>query len=90
MSSSVLPAPLVEAVLFLFAFLELSDDDVVDPDSAVTAMENATADLLRLSPQERQGLVEHAKQLADEQWHNPRLAEFLRTFGESSGLVDQD
>jgi hypothetical protein len=52
---------LAKAVVDAFAFLELSDDDVVDPDNAVEAMEMLTAELRECSPAERQALAEAAK-----------------------------
>lgn len=83
-----LPLPLAEAVIFLLAFLELADDDTIDPDSAVTAMENAMADLLRLTRAQREALAAHAERLADRQAH-PRMAEFLRNFTDGFGLLDE-
>lgn len=82
-----LPLPLAEAVIYLMAFLELADDDTIDPDSALTAMENATADLLRLAREQREALAAHAQRLADRE-SNPRMVEFLRGFAEATGLLD--
>src|SRR5688572_17919166 len=47
---------LAEAVVEALFFLELSDDDVVDPDAAVAAMESLTALLQRASLEEREAL----------------------------------
>jgi hypothetical protein len=60
---------LAKAVVDAFAFLELSGDDVVDPDDAVGAMEMLTAELRECSSAERQALAdaasaEHAAQIA--------------------------
>ncbi len=82
-----IPVPLADAVIWLFAFLELSNDDVVDPDAAVTAMENAADDLLKLTRAEREALVERAQELADVE-RRPNVAAFLRRFGD--GLLDDD
>lgn len=84
-----IPVPLADAVIWLFAFLELSDDHTVDPDAAVTAMENATADLLKLTRAEREGLVRRAQQLSNAE-RRPEVAAFLRGFGEGSGLLDDE
>ena len=51
---------LAKAVVDAFAFLELSGDDVVDPDNAVQAMEMLAATLRGCNPKERQALSEAA------------------------------
>ncbi len=84
-----LPLPLAEAVIYLLAFLELSDDDTIDPDSAVTAMESAAADLQRLSRAQQQALAAHAELLAAQEESRPGLAEFLRGFGEGFGILEE-
>ena len=43
---------LARAVVHAFAFLELSDDETIDPDSAVEAMEMLTADLQECTEEE--------------------------------------
>ena len=88
-TGDVLPLPLAEAVIYLMAFLELADDDTVDPDSAVTALENANADLLRLTRSQREALVAHAERLADQETR-PRTIEFLRRFAEDCGLLEDE
>ena len=82
-----LPLPLAEAVLYLMAFLELADDDTVDPDSAVRALENANADLLRLSQEQREALAAHAVRLAERE-SEPQMVEFLRGFADAGGLLE--
>ncbi len=83
-----LPLPLAEAVIYLMAFLEPADDDTIDPDGAVTAMEDAAADLLRLNREQREALATHAERLAARE-SDPRMAEFLRGFSEGCGLLDE-
>ncbi|HSH62092.1 MAG TPA: hypothetical protein VK988_21080 [Acidimicrobiales bacterium] len=83
-----IPVPLADAVIWLFAFLEFGSDEVVDPDAAVTAMENAADDLLKLTRAEREALVERAQELADVE-RRPKVATFLRGFGEAGGLLDE-
>lgn len=86
-----MPLPLADAVIFLMPFLELSGDDVVDPDSAVSALESACHDLQQLSREQRQALCERAEQLASHDWRtHTRLPEFLRTFGDACGLLDEE
>jgi hypothetical protein len=51
---------LAKAVVDVLAFLELSGDDVIDPDSAVKAMESIAATLHDASEEERAALAEAA------------------------------
>lgn len=76
-----LPLPLAEVVIYLLAFLELAEDDAVQPDCAVKAMENAGADLQRLTHGQREALAAHAAELACNE-SQPDLVRFLRSFGE--------
>ena len=43
---------LAKAIIGAVAFLEFSDDDIVDPDAAVQAMEDIAAALQKASPEE--------------------------------------
>lgn len=76
---------LAKALLNLAAFLELSGDDVVDPDSAIAAMEDAAATLQDATPAERQALVAAAKSLAKQTTDRQRR-KFYSGFMESVGL----
>ncbi len=91
---SPLPLPLADAVIFLIAFLELNDEEVLsDPDNVVKALESASSDLKRLTREQREALAQRAEQLADqaEQLHrDPTAVAFLRSFGEAEGLLDED
>jgi hypothetical protein len=84
--------PLLLAVLHAVVFLEGSEDDVVDPDAAVEAMEYMAtylqrldgADLRRLR-EDLQALVGYAKQ---QKWPREQVRffqEFLKTFGVGQG-----
>ena len=53
------------ALLIALSYFELWDDDVIDPDTAVSAMENATAELRNSSPEEVKIISKIAKQLAE-------------------------
>jgi hypothetical protein len=57
---------LARALVNAAAFLELSEDDVVDPDSAVKAMEEIAYDLSTLSAAEYATLEEVCSDLANE------------------------
>ena len=74
---------LARAVVESFAFLELSDDDTVDPDDAVSAMEGLSAILSECSTAERKALATAAAAaLKEEQSSEPReeSLEFYSTF----------
>ena len=79
---------LAQALLDLAAFLELSADDVVDPDSVVAAMEDAAATLQRATAEERNALRTAAKALAKETT-DPARRKFYRGFMDAIGL-DED
>lgn len=58
---------LAKAMVDALAFLELSGDDVIDPDNAVQAMEMLAATLRDCSPDERKALSEAgAAELTDQ------------------------
>jgi len=47
---------LARAIVDLAGFLELSGDDVVDPDSAVTALESMAVELAKATPAEKRAI----------------------------------
>jgi hypothetical protein len=75
------------------AFLELSGDDVIDPDAAVAQMEAIANRLHELSEEERQEFSSYIDDLAsreraagrDEEWIT-----FLETFMENMGLIGDE
>jgi hypothetical protein len=69
---------LIEAIIYLAAFLELSDDDIVDPDSAAKQLENLGDTLNQLSPEDRDAFADYLDQFASSQ----------RTKGASKEFVD--
>ena len=75
---------LARVILETAAFLELSDDTIVNEDDAVRAMESMTAELESASPQERAALREAARQLAKES-SGPAMT-FYATFMSAMGL----
>jgi hypothetical protein len=48
---------LAKAIVDTLAFLELSGDDVIDPDTAVKVMEMIAATLKEATPEEREALA---------------------------------
>jgi hypothetical protein len=80
--------PLLLAVLHAVIFLDGSDDDVVDPEAAVEALEYMAAYLQRLSGVELRRVQEDSHALAafarQEKWpkqHIRFFKEFLSNFG---------
>jgi predicted RNA-binding protein with EMAP domain len=86
---------LARAILNLSAFLELSSDDIVDPDSALQALEQLSNDLKQATPGEleylkaaiRQEIVEIGDERTPEQQHR---IEFFLDFMENLGLNKQE
>jgi hypothetical protein len=84
---------LARALVNAAAFLELSGDDVVDPDSAVAAMEDIVAALAGASPEEVAALKSaasaereaRAKRGADED-----TLDFFENFLENFGVGDEE
>jgi hypothetical protein len=83
-----MPAPLIDAVLDLLIFLELSPEAVVDPDAAVAAMESATASLQQLAPEQRLAFVARANERASRE-HRDEVRRFLSSVGEAAGLIER-
>ena len=80
---------LMRLVLESAAFLELSGDDIVKPDSATAQLEEMAAQLQTLSEAERRELTEFAELLAREEkrehGRTPR-SEFFLSIAEGFGL----
>ena len=76
---------LANAIIDLAAFLELSGDDVVDPDAAVNALESLAFALNSATPEE---VAAVRSAIRDQLTLSPsrERAEFLRSFAESVGL----
>lgn len=80
---------LLRAVLDSLVFLEDSGDDIVDPDSAVRAMENIGHSLLTLSEPDRAELVSMINQLAVAEKAGP-WRDFILNTPFAVGLVEGD
>lgn len=81
--------PSILALLHCAAFLELSEDEAVDPDAAVEAMEHVAAYLQRLPPAQikafRAALAQLDKYGAKQRFPKD-LREYLRDFLDNSGV----
>jgi predicted ATP-grasp superfamily ATP-dependent carboligase len=84
---------LARAIITAVAFLELSEDDVVDPDAVCEALEDIGNELTNCSPLEVQALRrELAKMRASEELNEarPEVLDFLESFLASMGLEKDD
>jgi hypothetical protein len=79
----------VEALLDCLMFLELSDDEAVNPDDAVRMMEWVAHLLGDLSPADRLHLTELTEARAARE-EDPDRREFLLDFPEAFALVEVD
>ena len=83
--------PYLAALLHCAAFLELSEDDAVDPDAAVEVMESITIYLQRV-PEEQVADLRNALQRISEHGRRagypPALVDFIDGFVENFGVAD--
>ena len=82
---------LCQAIIWSACFLELSEDDVVDPDSAVKALEDMATTLRRATKEEKEAFVTACAAEADhlEKEAGPpylKTAVFIRGLPEALGL----
>ncbi len=81
--------PVVMALVEALVFLELSDEESVEPDAAVVAME-AIADILRtMSTQQREAFIKQLGLIADQQSTTElgvQRNEYIRAIPEYLGL----
>ena len=76
---------LTRALIELVLFLEQSDDDVVDPDAAIAALEQLAVRLNLAEPDTKQILSEQLRTLSKEY---PGAVEFVQGLPEALGLED--
>lgn len=86
MTNHLITVALVEALIFL----ELSDDETVDPDAAVRTMEMIAAHLRQLNPDQRTQFIQQLGTIADAQLPTPfgvQRSEYIRAIPEYLGLI---
>ena len=85
--------PIVAGYLHMLAFLELSEDEAVDPDWAIEAMEHVGYYVGQLSPKARATLADQAARVAaharKEKW-GQEAVEFFEGFMENFGIGEDD
>lgn len=82
---------LCRAIIWSACFLEMSEDDIVDPDSAVKALESMAATLQGATEEEKKAFATVCAEEADrlQQEAVPgyaKTAEFVRALPDSLGL----
>jgi hypothetical protein len=82
---------LVELILDLAAFLDLSGEDTVREDAAVNQLEWIAWKLQRLRPDERAEFINYTEDYAEaaqRRSERSEYIEFLRSFAEDAGLTE--
>ena len=84
---------LAKAVVEAAAFLELSGDEVVNPDSAVQALESISDWLRGATVQEKQAVLHYCREQASQLKTDPgaqddRRVNFYLGFGDAMGLTE--
>ncbi len=74
-----------KALLVAMSYFELWNDDVIDPDTAVNALESISAEFQDATPEEIKTITKVASELA-ESATNEDEKEFYENFVESFGL----
>lgn len=81
----------MKAVVQYAAFLELSGDDVVNPDAAVRELEALSQTLEALSSTERRDFVRFVEDYAESehrQGQSQSRVEFIKSLPEALGLIE--
>jgi len=82
---------LMKSIIQCAAFLELSGDDIVNPDAAVRELETLSHELQMLSLTERQAFIDFTSHDAEDEVRRgqpQRRTEFIKSLPETLGLVD--
>jgi hypothetical protein len=85
---------LSRAIIWSACFLELSSDEIVDPDSAVRALEDIAATLQDATKEEKEAFIAACAEEADRVGKEAvqgyaKAADFIRGLPESLGLVEE-
>jgi len=84
---------LSKVIVDISAFLELSGDDVIDPDSAIKAMEMIGSELKKATPEEKESIAVAAKAAATSarsRGATEEEIEFYEGFMENFDLLEED
>lgn len=86
---SSLTRALADALVDVVWFIDGTDEDQMDPDDAVKALEGVAATLGRLSHDQRRELVDVLGAMAGAE-DDPARREFLKAFPEDFGLLNEE
>jgi hypothetical protein len=75
---------LLKALVDLIVFIEFSNEDDVNPDVAIQALEQLSVTLLDLSDAERKFLINRLKEISSN--YRGDKSEFVENLGEALGL----
>jgi hypothetical protein len=78
---------LMQAIIDITLFLGLSDDDTIDPDSAVAQLEQLSATLKQLPPEELAVFASYIAQTASSETPDTDRALFLESLPTYLGLT---
>lgn len=81
----------MQIIIDFAAFLELSGDDIIDPDAAVTQLENLASDLQELAEEDRRTFVQFVGEVASmrqAEGGSEELLNFLKSLPSNLGLTD--
>ncbi len=84
---------LAQTVIHALAFLELSDDETIDPDSAVEAMEMLAADLQECTAEEKAALkraIDAEYKLEKARKAPTKVLTFYKNLMNNFGLADEE
>lgn len=81
--------PLFESIVNLALFLELSHDDDLDPDEALTQLEDLSASLGKLDDETREALIEYINKEAEDEDDKERR-DALESLPADLNLLDED
>ena len=76
---------LVKAIVNLAIFLEFTNDELLDRDSAINAMESLAAEMQMISKDDRDKLTQHIIVIADS-YEDSKIKQFIIGLPDSLGL----
>lgn len=83
---------LCRAIIWSACFFELSEDDVLDPDSAVKALEDIASALQEATEEEKAAFIQVCREESARLRSNPsysKTAEFIASLPVSVGILEE-
>jgi hypothetical protein len=82
---------LMRIIIDIAVFLELSGDDIIDPDAAITQLENLAANLQELTEEDLRTFVRFVAEVAStsqDEGEREEVVNFLKSLPSALGLTD--